>query len=189
MRDYYIASLISVSLPPLILIIKIIILKRSGVRAVRFGERDKKDFIIIPFVLLFFYLITAATFGLPMLGARVFYRYYVHWYGSALCFIGIIFFTSALIVSGKSFRVGIDEDSQMKLITKGPYAINRNPIYTGMLFIFAGVFITYADWVFIVYFAAGFLLIHRQILKEEESCKKIFGVEYEDYRSRVGRYF
>jgi len=189
MRIYYAASLVSVSLLPLLLIIKILIMKRNGVKAVRFGERDKKDFIIVPFAALYFYFITAAAFDLPTIGSKIFYRYYVHWYGSALCFTGIIFIASALIISGKSFRVGIDEDSQKTLITKGPYAINRNPVYTGMLFIFAGVFITYANWVFIAYIVAGFLVIHRQILKEEKSCEKVFGAEYDEYRSRVGRYF
>jgi len=137
----------------------------------------------------FFYLICANAFNLPLAGPVMFYRYYVHWYGSALCFIGLLLAASAVITLGVNFRIGLDEETPVKLVTKGPFAINRNPLYTGMVFIFAGVYITYASWIFLVYALAGALLVHRQILREETSLYTLFNNEYAEYCKIVGRYF
>ena len=186
---YNTATAAAASLPVFFIALKILLMKRAGVRAVRFGERDKKDFLLIPCMVFFYYLIFAETFGLPLFGSRVFYRYYVHWYGSAVCFIGALFIISAVAASGRSFRIGLDESVPARLITKGPYAINRNPVYSGFLLIFAGCFITFANWVFLIYLFAGFFMIHRQVLLEEKSMRKLFGAEYDEYCSRVGRYF
>ena len=187
--DYSLTTFILTTLVFFSVAAKAALLRRAGVRAVRFGERDKKDNILIPCMLFFYYMAAAEAFGLPVAGRRLFYRYFVHWYGSALCFAGLIFITAALVTLGQSFRIGIDDVKPGALITSGPFAINRNPIYTGFLMVFAGVFITYANWVFIIYFAAGALIINRQIVREEESLKKAYGSEYIDYCKRVRRYF
>ena len=189
MPAYYIVTLVAAFLPVMLVIVKIIIMKRAGIKSVKFGERDKKDFLLPPCMLFFYYMVCACAFGLPSAGSATFYRYYVHWYGATLCCIGVVFVASAVAAFGTSFRVGLDEDTPVTLITKGPFAINRNPIYTGIIFIFAGVFITFTNWVFLIYLVAGMFMINRQIVREEESMRKLFGTEYEEYCIKVGRYF
>ena len=139
-----------------------------------------KRFIIITCTVLYYFLLFAIALDFPFIDLRAFYRFYVHWYGSALCFMGVIWFISAVITLN---------NNQNNLITTGPFAINRNPMYTGILLILAGVFITFANWIFIVYFIVVLYITHRQIIKEEIILKNIYGEKYLAYCKRVRRYF
>jgi len=188
MRGYYSVTVIMASLTVVFIAARVFVMKKTGIKPVRFGERDKKDFILIPFMMFFFYLIYASAFSWPAPGSDTFYRYYVHWYGSAACFIGLVWIAASVIALGTSFRIGIDDGEQMKLITKGPFAINRNPLYTGFLFLFAGVYITFTNWIFLIYFIVGAFMINRQIVREEAALKIMFGDEYIEYCKRVRRY-
>lgn len=85
-------------------------LKKLGIKAIQFGEMDKKDFFIPPFALLLFYIVFASAFGLPKIGVELFNNEFVGWVGVAVCVMGILLFMYALISFGKSFRVGLDED-------------------------------------------------------------------------------
>jgi len=189
MRGYHYVAVSASVIFLLAVAAKAVLQTRAGIRTVRFGDRDKKDFILLPCMAFFYYLVFACAFKLPAAGGALFYRYFAHWYGAILCCAGVVFAASAVIALGASFRIGLDDDRRISLVTKGPFAINRNPIYTGFLFLFAGVFITFANWVFIIYIIGGFLLIHRQILKEEKLLKEMFGDEYAAYRKLVRRYF
>jgi protein-S-isoprenylcysteine O-methyltransferase Ste14 len=40
----------------------------------------------------------------------------------------------------------------------------------------------------LIYAAAGFWLLHRQVLREEEYLRKHYGEEYTQYSRRVRRY-
>lgn len=53
---------------------RVILLRRKGVRAVYFGNLDKKDFLLPPFVLFYFYLIFANTFDLPTVSRQEFFQ-------------------------------------------------------------------------------------------------------------------
>ena len=42
---------------------RVVLLRRQGVQAMRFGQIDKTDFFIPPFALFYFYIVFAAAFG------------------------------------------------------------------------------------------------------------------------------
>ena len=189
MRGYHYVAVSASVFFILVVASKAVIQTRAGIKTVRFGDRDKKDFILLPCMAFFYYMVFACAFRLPMAGNVLFYRYFVHWYGAVLCCVGVVFAASAVIALGAGFRIGLDDDKRIKLVTKGPFAINRNPIYTGFLFLFAGVFITFANWIFIIYILGGFLAIHKQILKEEKLLNEMFGEEYAAYCKQTRRYF
>ncbi len=163
-------------------------LKKLGIKALRFGELDKKDFFIPPFALLLFYIIFSSAFGLPEIGADLFYNELVSWAGVAICIMGILFFVYALISFGKSFRVGLDEDQPGELITTGAFSISRNPIYTAFGLVLTGVFLIIPNWIILIYMVAGIWIFNRQIPLEEESLRKIYGEKYVKYRNRVRRF-
>lgn len=169
-------------------IIRVGQLKKNGINAFRFGELDKKDFFIIPFALLFFYLILAGVFNLPKLGNDFFRNEMISWFGVGLCALGLLLFLSSLISFRKSFRVGIDEEKPGELITTGVYAISRNPIYTAFGIILIGVFLIIPNWILLLYVLAGFWLFNRQIRLEEASLKKLYGEKYDEYCKKVRRY-
>ena len=163
-------------------------MKKMGIEAVRFGQMDKKDFLIPPFVIFYFYLILANTFHLPKVGTVLAENHVVSWVGVAFCVIAPVTFFWGIQSFGKSFRVGLDEDKPDGLVTMGAFSISRNPLYLAFFMILSGVFLIFPTWIFFAYFVAGLWLIDRQVCREENSLRHIFGKEYDDYCERVRRY-
>lgn len=163
-------------------------LKKLGIKAIRFGEMDKKDFFIPPFALLLFYIVFASAFGLPEIGSELFRSEWIGWIGVAAIAMGIMLFIYALLSFGRSFRVGIDEDRPGELVTTGAFSISRNPIYTAFGLVLAGAFLIIPNWIILIYVFAGIWLFNRQILLEEQSLKRIYGKKYTEYCKRVRRF-
>lgn len=163
-------------------------LKKLGIKALRFGEMDKKDFLIPPFALLLFYIVLTSTFGLPKIGAELFNNEFAGWIGVIVCIIGILLFLYALVSFGKSFRVGLDEDHPGALVTTGAFSISRNPIYTAFGLILIGEFLIIPNWIILICVFIGIWLLNRQILLEEQSLKKIYGEKYMEYCKKVRRF-
>lgn len=168
---------------------RLLLMKRQGIAAMKFGDTDKTDFVIPPFALCYFYIIFAAAFGLPTVSVgEIFHSAFVEWVGVALCFTGLSFLLWSLISFGKSFRVGIDMSRPDKLVTDGIFAHSRNPIYVAFAFILIGEFLIFSNWILLIYVLAGFWLFQRQVLREENYLAKRYGEEYAEYRHRVRRY-
>ncbi|TLG77111.1 methyltransferase family protein [Culicoidibacter larvae] len=164
-------------------------LKRLDITAFQFGKLDKKDFLIPPFVLLFFYLIIANTFQLPGAGTLIIDNTIAGWVGVALCVAAPIVFFWGMISFGKSFRVGIDMDTPGQLVISGAFAFSRNPLYLAFFMILFGILIIFPLWIFLAYFVGGLWLIDRQVNLEENALRTIYGTEYDAYCRKVKRYF
>ena len=168
---------------------RVIFLRRQGINAMKFGELDKTDFLIMPFALFYFYLVFAAAFGWPAVSAQqFFFSETISWVGVLFCLAGLLVLLWSLISFRRSFRVGIDADRPDRLITDGVFAISRNPIYVAFAMILIGQFIIFPNWILLIYVGAATWLFHRQVLREEEYLASHYGRSYEDYRNRVGRY-
>jgi protein-S-isoprenylcysteine O-methyltransferase Ste14 len=184
----YLAALMIMLLLGMVLT-RVLLMRRTGTRAVHFGRIDKTDFLIPPFALFYFYTVFAAVFDLPIISAQRFFQSEViSWVGVFLCFAGLTLLLLSLVSFGKSFRVGIDVDRPDKLVTTGVFALSRNPIYVAFGFVLLGQFLVFPNWVLLVYLAAGIWLFHRQVLREEEFLRKQYGQEYAEYCNRVRRY-
>jgi hypothetical protein len=68
----YLAALTLVLLLGMVLA-RTLMMKRKGIRAIYFANIDKKDFLIPPFVLFYFYLVFAAAFNWPALSTQEFF--------------------------------------------------------------------------------------------------------------------
>ena len=185
---------IPISLLP-VLIIMVVgrarMLRKQGIKAFVFGETDKSDFILLPVVFSFFYAIVATVFDLPL--PEILKRYFWEipvFYGVAIgiCSVSLVWFFITLKTFGKSFRVGIDENTKDALITNGVFAISRNPIYMAFIAFFIGIFMAYPNIITIVFLLVLTSLIHRQILREEKFLSSHYGQEYEEYCEKVRRY-
>lgn len=102
----------------------------------------------------------------------------------------------ALVLSGFLFRIsarGYKEEKSSQgrnLVTDGPYAAVRNPMYFGTLLIGTGVIFTLLQLWVIFPFIIIFLLIYiPQIKKEEAILLKTFKEEYEAYSQNTPRCF
>jgi protein-S-isoprenylcysteine O-methyltransferase Ste14 len=170
-------------------VVRLRLLKRQGIAAMKFGETDKTDFLLPPFALFYFYVIFAAAFGLPSPSTKeLFYSGIVQWLGVALCFCGLTLLLWSLISFGSSFRVGIDTARPDKLITDGIFAYSRNPIYVAFALILMGQFLIFPTGILLIYVIAGFWLLHRQVQREETYLNEHYGEDYERYCRRVRRY-
>lgn len=186
MPGYFV--IFALSLMILFVLLRSIQMKKLGIQAVHFGEIDKKDFLIPPFIFLYFYLIIANTFNLPKFGYIMDNNSVMAWIGVMLCILAPVLFLWGIISFGKSFRVGIDIEKPGNLVCTGAFSISRNPLYVAFFMILSGVFLIFPTWIFFTYFVAGLWLIDRQVCLEENSLRDTYGKEYDDYCSRVRRY-
>ena len=172
-------------------VVRTAFLRKHGVRAMVFGETDKKDFLLVAVLIAIVYAACARALGLPMWGLLLepFWKSAVPgWIGLGLCVLAVVMFILTLVSFGESFRVGIDENVPAPLKTGGTFAISRNPLYLSMLLLLAGLFLIHRNILIVaamVFFAS---MIHRQILREEAFLKEHYGEEYADYCKKVRRY-
>jgi protein-S-isoprenylcysteine O-methyltransferase Ste14 len=143
-------------------------MKKLGIRAMRFGELDKTDFLIPPFALFYFYLIFAGALRWPRPDAALDFPPPLRWTGVFLCLAALVLMAAAIRSFGKSFRVGIDEDKPGELVTAGAFSLSRNPIYVAFFCILLGNLLVYPSALMLIYALAGFWLINRQVLREED---------------------
>ncbi len=169
---------------------RVLLMKRKGIKAMYFGKTDKKDFLIPPFALFYFYIVFAAAFNFPAVSKQEFFHSgIISWAGVFFCLSGLLLLLLSLVSFGKSFRVGIDTDHSGKFVTTGVFAFSRNPIYVTFGFVLFGQFLVFSNWILLVYMGAAIWLFHRQVLREEKYLKKHYGKEYLEYFNRVRRYF
>lgn len=103
-----------------------------------------------------------------------------------ICFIltGFIFRISARGYKEKESRNG------KALVTDGPYALMRNPMYFGTLLIGTGFIAVLVEWWALLIFLSIFFLIYvPQVRKEEAVLAQRFGQDYKDYCKKTPRYF
>lgn len=75
------------------------------------------------------------------------------------------------------------------LVTSGPFARFRNPIYLGeLLLLLAGAEVTKSIWFVVAALLFGVLVTALQIIPEERHLEAQFGDAYLDYKSRSRRW-
>jgi protein-S-isoprenylcysteine O-methyltransferase Ste14 len=170
-------------------VVRVLLMRRRGIKAMHFGNLDKKDFLIPPFALFYFYVVFAAAFDLPTVSRQTFFHSEaISWAGVLFCLAGLSLMLWSIISFGRSFRVGIDVDHPDRLMTTGAFAFSRNPIYVAFAIVLTGQFLIFPNWILLAYLCAGVWLFHRQVLREEDYLKGHYGAEYVDYCNRVRRY-
>jgi protein-S-isoprenylcysteine O-methyltransferase Ste14 len=115
---------------------------------------------------------------------------------SVALFIGLLLMLANLAVGlaslkdlGDSWRVGVIEEQQTRLIENGIYRFTRNPYFVAYLLMFAAYTILLQNLVLLGLSCIGFGMVHAMVLKEEKYLAKLHGEAYQQYRRRVPRYF
>lgn len=96
--------------------------------------------------------------------------------------------------SARFVRVGttIDPHAPQRastLVTDGPHALTRNPMYLGLAGLLAAHAALRRSVVALLPAAAFVVVIDRfQVRAEEAALLELFGTEYDDYRARVPRW-
>jgi protein-S-isoprenylcysteine O-methyltransferase Ste14 len=110
------------------------------------------------------------------------------WVGLGLLHLSFIIIFIAQRNMANEWRIGIDNENKVNLITKGMFGISRNPIFLGVLIVFVGMFLIIPNAVTLVILISGFIVIQVQVRLEEEFLIKQLGDEYIDYMKNVKRW-
>jgi protein-S-isoprenylcysteine O-methyltransferase Ste14 len=104
----------------------------------------------------------------------------------ALGLAGVLWSQQAL---GSSWRIGVDERERTTLVTRGPFELVRNPIFTTMTSIWIGLALLVPSVVSIAAVALLVIALELQTrLVEEPYLLSAQGEAYAAYASRIGRF-
>lgn len=129
----------------------------------------------------------AALAGTPALG--IVERPWVHAAGAVVAVVGITATLLAQLGLGASWRIGVEETETTDLVTTGPFALVRNPIFTALLFTLTGLALMVPNPVAVVGLVVAVAGIELQVRGVEEPyLRRVHGHAYSDYTTAVGRF-
>lgn len=112
-----------------------------------------------------------------------------HTLGVVLYLLGLAGTLAAQGAMGRSWRIGVDESERTQLVTTGPFALVRNPIFSAMLPAFLGLTLMVPSVVALVGFLGLVAAVELQVrFVEEPYLLRAHGESYAEYASRVGRF-
>jgi protein-S-isoprenylcysteine O-methyltransferase Ste14 len=108
--------------------------------------------------------------------------------GSLLYFPGMSFVLWARIELGKNYFISTGFGAQLfkdhQLVTTGPFAIIRHPMYAGLIVATIGALLIYFTWT-TLYFACFAPLTMVRAKREETALAEEFGEVWREYRKHV----
>ena len=107
------------------------------------------------------------------------------WLGSFLTAGGLLFTVWARLHLGRNWSGTVTIKDGHELITSGPYALVRHPIYTGLLLAMLGSALALGDWRGVTAFALAAGALWRKLRVEESWMQQQFGDAYQAYSQRV----
>lgn len=107
------------------------------------------------------------------------------WIGAAITIAGLLFAIWARIILGSNWSRSVTIKQDHQLITAGPYARVRHPIYTGILTGFLGSAVATGQLRGLVAFALVFLALWYKLRLEESWMRSQFGDVYVNYSRRT----
>jgi protein-S-isoprenylcysteine O-methyltransferase Ste14 len=109
--------------------------------------------------------------------------------GWGLLAIGLVGFAWALAAIWGHRTTVNPYKAASKLVTRGPFALSRNPIYVSDWFVYLGVTILLdTAWPLIFSPLVWLVMRYGVIAHEENHLRARFGDEYRKYCARVGRW-
>lgn len=106
--------------------------------------------------------------------------------GAVLTLVGLLFTVWARVYLGRNWSgmfATIKADHE--LITGGPYALVRHPIYSGLMLAFLGTALAMGQWRGALAAALALIAIIHRIIVEEGFMREQFGAAYDSYAKRV----
>lgn len=136
-------------------------------------EKGEKRPIPISTVLLI--VLFVFSIFLPLkLGTSWFYL------GLVVYLVGIVMFLSSIITVAKT--------PMGQIFTRGMYHYSRHPLYVSFIFIFVGISVASASWLFLLLSMGWMVFPISQVTKEEKGCLASFGAEYQEYMNRTPKW-
>lgn len=171
-----------------------VLVRRSGERLLPDRQAVRQEGMVqfLSRVILFFVLLAwLVIYGVnpPWLQLlTVPFPGWLRWVGFGLGLVSLGFWTWTQVMLGRLWSAQLQVREEHHLVTSGPYARIRHPLYTGMFGYGISLALVTANWVFIalalIVIAGGFLRAPR----EEQMMTAEFGEEYRAYMGRTWRF-
>jgi protein-S-isoprenylcysteine O-methyltransferase Ste14 len=114
---------------------------------------------------------------------------WLRWIGFAIGIVTVFFWTWVQVTLDTQWSPQLQLTKGHRIITTGPYARIRHPLYAGMCGWFVSLSLLTANWIFVGACVLTFFGLLYRVPKEEQMMLEAFGDEYKDYMKRTGRFF
>ena len=113
---------------------------------------------------------------------------FAHVIGIVLAIVGVAMTLLAQSAMGSSWRIGVDAQERPVLVTDGPFAIVRNPVFAAMLPIALGLALLVPNLLSLAGLIVLVVAVELQArVVEEPYLLRVHGA-YAEYAARVGRF-
>lgn len=113
----------------------------------------------------------------------------LHLLGIALFAAGLAAVVASQEAMRDAWRIGLDRSERTELVTSGPFTLVRNPIFTGLLCVQAGLALLVPSAVALAGLALQVVSVQVQArLVEEPHLLRVHGAAYADYARWAGRF-
>ena len=144
---------------------------------------------IIPWPPLIYLLATGAAFLLHIFVPWQLLNNNLGWWlGLSIAAFGVILDFWAMIVMVRAATNVLPHRAAERLITWGPFAWTRNPIYLGNAIGLFGFGLAFSGWFLVMGLVAGIAINHFAIRREEFHLASRFDKEWETYCRKVPRW-
>ena len=168
---------------------KIIIQKKQSIKTVQMGTGNKPKKVLIVEQIRRYATVSAFVVGIcSIFMVKVFTMTIIRNIGIGIGFLSVVFFAMATITMKSSWRVGIPEE-KTALISNGIYRWSRNPAFVGFDLLYISMCLMFFNIPLLVVSVWAAIMLHLQILQEENHMHRMFGEEYDAYKKGTRRYF
>lgn len=187
--EYQILSLLTLAAFYTIYIGKMLAQRKKGIQTDHIAKGEKKKALMTTEALMkiaTYSIVAAEVFSIVLYAGSL--TPAVRVTGIFIGFAGVIVFGIAVYTMRDSWRAGIPEKDKTAMVTEGIYSISRNPAFVGFYLTYIGVLLAFFNWILLAFTMFSIVLLHLQVIKEEEYLPTVFGDDYIRYKNRVGRY-
>jgi protein-S-isoprenylcysteine O-methyltransferase Ste14 len=115
---------------------------------------------------------------------------WLRWLGFGLGAAGLLLLWWCHHVLGTNWQPDIAIRREHKLVTQGPYAFIRHPMYLSFILQGIGLTLIAANWVIAFFMLLPPIIAYLRRSKQEEvMLEEVFGDAYRDYKARTGSLF
>jgi protein-S-isoprenylcysteine O-methyltransferase Ste14 len=109
--------------------------------------------------------------------------------GIALILGGYVWTLWCYAIMGSAWRIGISRQEKNKLVTTGPFARIRHPIYAFQIVMLMGAFLLLPTLISLAIVILHYVCVLIKSGDEEAHLEKLYDNEYRGYKARSGRLF
>jgi protein-S-isoprenylcysteine O-methyltransferase Ste14 len=114
---------------------------------------------------------------------------WLRWTGFGLGVLSLLFWTWTQVALDTRWSAQLQLRKEHQLVTSGPYARIRHPLYAAMFAWAIALALLTASWIFVAIAVLSIAGTMVRVPKEEKMMLEAFGDEYKAYMQRTGRYF